>query len=255
MTFFDTHTHLFLREFNTDRQEIIAKSIKAGVTRMMIPNIDVNSINRVKETCELFPENCFPAMGLHPSSVKEDYIAQLQKIKKEIEKNKYFAIGETGIDLYWDKTFVKEQKESFSMHIEWSLEVKLPIIIHIRNAFKETFEVLEKYKDKKLNGVFHCFSGNYNDAKRAIEQGFMLGIGGVVTYNNSEVQEIVSKIGLEHIVLETDSPYLTPVPYRGKRNESSYIPYIASKIAELKNTNIEEVAHITSNNASKLFNI
>ncbi len=255
MILVDTHTHLYLEHFDDDRSEMINRAIDRGVKYMLIPNIDSKSVDGMMQLCNDFPKNCFPMMGLHPTNVDENYESELGILEDHLQNGSFKAIGEIGIDLYWDKTFAKEQEIAFLKQIDWAKQYDLPIVIHSRDSMKEIFEVLERVNSPELHGVFHCFSGDLNDAKRAIEMGFQLGIGGVVTFKKSNLPEILKKIDLSHIMLETDAPYLTPVPFRGKRNESSYTYYIAEKIAEIKNKSIEEVAEITTSNAIKLFKL
>jgi len=223
---------------------------------MLLPNIDSNSIDGMLELCENYPENCFPMMGLHPGSVKENYPEELKLVEEWLNRDKRFiAIGEIGIDLYWDKAFQEEQKIVFRMQLQMAKARQLPVVIHSRNSFTEIMQILEDELSPGLEGVFHCFTGNIEQAKKIIDSGFKLGIGGVVTFKNSGLDMVIPQVGLEHILLETDAPYLTPVPYRGKRNESSYVYYVAERIAEIKNTSIEEVATITTKNAKELFHL
>jgi len=251
--FIDTHTHLYSEEFNEDRTAIINKAISNSVTKLYLPNIDSNSIDGMLQLEKEFPDNCFAMMGLHPCSVKENYLEELIIVKKWLDKRKFIAIGEIGIDLYWDKTFITEQEIAFKKQIDWALEYNYSIVIHCRNAFDEIFAILQSYK-KLPKGIFHCFSGDVEQAQKILAlKNFKLGIGGVVTFKNSGLDKVVETISIEDIVLETDSPYLAPMPYRGKRNESSYIPLIAKKVAEVKNISIEEVENVTTNNANFIF--
>jgi len=251
--FVDTHTHLYSEEFKTDIDEALKKAIDAGVEKFFLPNIDSSSVEGMHNLCEKYPQHCFPMMGLHPCSVKENYRDELAIAYRYLKEKKYVAVGEIGIDLYWDKTFYVQQVEAFETQINWGLEFDLPIVIHCRNSFDEIFEVLTKFK-KLPKGIFHCFSGNAEQAQKVIDAtNFKLGIGGVITFKNSGLDKAIEHIGLEHLVLETDSPYLAPVPYRGKRNESSYIPLIAAKIAEVKKCDLLEVASITTANAKEIF--
>ncbi|MEI7502586.1 MAG: TatD family hydrolase [Paludibacter sp.] len=255
MNFIDTHTHLYLEEFNSDRSEVVQNTIDAGITKLLLPNIDSNSIDSMMNLVQQFPKNCFPMIGLHPGSVNQNYLEELNIIEQQLNTHNFIAIGEIGIDLYWDKTYKEEQIKAFQYQINLAQNHQLPIIIHSRNAFDEIFDVLENNANKDYKGIFHCFSGSVEQANRAIDLGFLLGIGGVVTYKNSGLDKIVQSVDLNKLVLETDSPYLTPVPFRGKRNESKYIINIAEKIATLKNTDLLTVAEITSNNANNLFKI
>ena len=252
--FIDTHTHLYSEEFNADIDEALKKAIDAGVDKFFLPNIDSSSVAGMHVLCEKYPQHCFPMMGLHPCSVKENYKEELAIAYNYLQSKKYVAVGEIGIDLYWDKTFYTQQVEAFEIQINWALEFNLPIVIHCRNSFNEIFEVLTRFK-KLPKGIFHCFSGNAEQAQKIIDTtNFKLGIGGVITFKNSGLDKAIENIDLKHLVLETDSPYLAPVPYRGKRNESSYIPLIAAKVAEVKNCSLLEVANITTANAKDIFN-
>jgi len=256
MELIDTHTHLFSEEFNDDRVEIINEALAKNITKFFLPNIDSLSIESVLKLSKEFPNICYPMVGLHPTSVNINYKEELQLVEKYLQNELFYGIGETGIDLYWDKTFLKQQEEAFRFQIELAKKHKLPIVIHVRNSFEEVLAIVDELNDSNLTGIFHCFSGNYEQALKIIEYGgFKLGIGGVVTFKNSGLAEIVSKIELEHLVLETDSPYLAPVPYRGKRNKSAYLIEIAKKIAESKGIGIEEVAKVTTENAKKIFKL
>ena len=255
MFFVDTHAHLYAEEFSEDIDEVISRATQQGVSKLLLPDIDSNSRKSMMELHSRFPETCFPMIGLHPTSVKEDYISELQEIEKIITTHKFYGIGETGIDLYWDKTFIHEQIEAFTFQIELAIRHNLPVIIHSRKSLHEIFPILKKYFHRGLSGVFHCFPGNISEARQVIDMGFYLGIGGVVTYKNSSMAAVVQHFGLDNLVLETDAPYLPPVPYRGQRNESSYIPEIASFISRLITIPPEEVAFATSANAGKLFHI
>lgn len=249
----DSHTHLYLKEFKEDIREVMNRSLANNIERFFLPNIDSSSIDDLLLLQNCFPQYCFPMTGLHPCSVKENYEEELITIFNRFNKNKFYAIGEVGIDLYWDKTFINEQISAFRKQIAFALEHDLPIVIHCRNSFDEIIKTVEEFSSSKLKGIFHCFTGTADQAKNVIELGFHIGIGGVVTFKNSGLDEVVKKIDLNYIVLETDSPYLTPVPFRGKRNESSYLIHIAKKVAELKDTNIEQVAEITTYNTRKIF--
>ena len=249
----DTHTHLYLGHFNADRDDVIHRAIEKGVKYMLIPNIDRNSVEGMLEICDKYPEHCFPMMGVHPTDVKRDYKEELRSVETWLEKRKFIAIGEIGIDLYWDKTFLKEQEYCFKHQIELANAYNLPIVIHSRESMDEIFSLLESIGSNLPKGVFHCFSGTLDEAKKAIDMGFLLGIGGVITFKKSNLSEIGKKIDLKQLVLETDAPFLTPAPFRGKRNESAYTYYVAKKIAELKEMEIEEVAKVTTENAKTLF--
>jgi TatD DNase family protein len=253
MNICDTHIHLYAEEFDVDRNLLINDAINKGVNKFFLPNIDSSSFEGLYKVCDEFPGNCFPMMGLHPCSVKENYKEELLKAEAEFSKRKCYAVGEIGIDLYWDKTFVKEQEEAFKIQIQWASEKKLPIVIHSRNSTDEIIKILKAHTNLNLFGIFHCFSGNIEQAKEIIAMGFYLGIGGVVTFKNSGLDKVMEKINLENIVLETDAPYLAPAPFRGKRNEPSYILNVLNKVAEIKNIPQESVADITSTNAGKIF--
>ncbi len=251
----DTHTHLYYEKDEAKRRELIDRCFENGVKRLFLPNVDAKSIPLVMNLAEAYPDNCFPMLGLHPCDVKEGYATALDTIFESLADYKIYAIGEIGIDLYWDKSTLNIQQEAFKKQIAWAKQLDLPIVIHCRDAFDELYKVLLEEKDEKLKGIFHCFSGNTDEAKKVIELGFYLGIGGVVTYKNSGLDKVVAEIGLEHLVLETDAPYLTPVPFRGKPNESSYLVYVAAKVAEVKNISLEEVAAITTENSKNIFKI
>ena len=255
MQLIDTHTHLYLPEFDADRDEVVNRATANGISKMLLPNIDIDSVKQMLDLVSRYPGICLPMMGLHPTSVKEDYLSQLDNLEKLITENKIIAIGEIGIDLYWDKTFLKEQIISFRRQIKFALQNKLPVVIHSRDAFPEVFSVLDEFNDEKLTGVFHAFTGNISDAEKAITIGLKLGIGGIVTFKNSGLDKVVSAIGPDNLILETDSPYLAPVPYRGKRNESSYICVINKKLADIFNIREEKMAEITYSNSVKLFNL
>ena len=251
--FIDTHTHLYSDEFNEDRIERINDALAKSVTKFYMPNVDSASIDGMLALEIHFPEVCLPMMGLHPCSVKSNYRQELDTVKKWLDLRRFVAIGEIGIDLYWDKTFIKEQELAFREQIFWALEYRYTIVIHCRNAFDEIFAILKSY-GKLPKGIFHCFSGDFIQAQKILSLGnFKLGIGGVVTFKNSGLDKVVEQLKLHDIVLETDAPYLAPVPYRGKRNESAYIPIIAQKIADIKKITVEEVAAITSANAEEIF--
>jgi len=255
MIFIDTHTHLHAEEFSEDLDFVIQRALDKNVSTLLLPDIDRSTRPDMLALSKKFPDVCLPMIGLHPTSVKEDYKEELKEIETAISSRKFFGIGETGLDLYWDKTFIKEQIDSFTFQIELALQHQLPIVIHSRKSLNEIISILKKYKNKGLTGIFHCFPGNIREAELLIDMGFYIGIGGVVTYKNSTMAEVVRHFDLSNVVLETDAPYLTPVPFRGKRNESSYIPLIAEYIAQLKSISIEEVAEKTTANAKKLFGL
>lgn len=253
--FIDTHTHLFATEFDNDIDSVINQSKNNNINKFIIPNIDSSSIDSMINLAEKYPDCCFPTIGLHPTSVKEDYQKELTIVEEWLAKYKFYALGEMGIDLYWDKTYKEQQIEVFKIHLKYAEKYNLPLIIHSRKSIDEIIILLQNYSYPDMKGVFHCFPGNLVQAIKVIEMGFVLGIGGVVTYPNAGLAEVVEKINLDKIVLETDSPYLTPVPNRGKRNDSSNIIYIAKKIAEIKNIHLDEVAETTTNTAQEIFNI
>ncbi|MFN8211409.1 MAG: TatD family hydrolase [Bacteroidales bacterium] len=255
MQLIDTHTHLYLPEFDNDRDEAVKNAVASGVTHMMMPNIDIASVPAMMSAASRYPGICLPMIGLHPTSVKEDWKNQLDELVSLVPKNNFHAVGEIGIDLYWDKTFIKEQLEAFRIQIRLSLELKLPLVIHSRNAFPEIFSVLDEFKNEKLKGVFHAFSGDLPTAKKALSLGFRLGIGGIVTFKNSGLDKVVAETGPSDLILETDSPYLAPVPHRGKRNESAYICIVNRKLADIFNMEAYEIASITSKNSRELFNL
>ena len=251
----DTHTHLYSEEFDADRTEMIARAKAAGVTRCFIPAIDASYTQRMFQLKNDYPDYVFLMNGLHPCSVKENYQEELAHIENLMQSHFFCAIGEIGIDLYWDKTFLKEQQEAFAWQIQLAKKHQLPIVIHCREAFEEVFEVLESEKGDDLFGIFHCFSGTEAQAHRAIGYGLHLGIGGVVTFKNGNIDKFLRNIDLQHIVLETDSPYLAPVPYRGKRNESAYIVQVADKLSDIYELPVDEIKRITTENATKIFKI
>jgi len=253
MKLIDTHTHLYLKEFNADIDEVIQRAEAEGVIKFFLPAIDSTETNAILDLEKKFPGKCMAMMGLHPCSVKENYKEELDKVSEMLQQRKFAGIGETGLDFYWDTSFVKEQYESLHIQAGWALKYNLPLILHTRNAMQETIDVIKSYNGKGLRGIFHCFGGTLQNANDIIDQGFFLGIGGVITYKNSGLAEIIKDIDLAHIVLETDAPYLTPLSFRGKRNESSYLKYIVQKIAEVKNITSEEVAIQTSINAENIF--
>jgi len=251
----DSHTHLYLPEFEPDRDEVIMRAAGSGITTMLMPNIDASSVDIMLSLSKLYPSNCYSMIGLHPTSVKKDYRYQLETIFARFTEYPFVAVGETGIDLYWDKTFINEQTEALRWQFNFALENDLPVVIHTRDAFPQLFLLLEEYRGSGLRGVLHAFSGNIADAFKAIEMGFMLGIGGPITFKNSALPEIIKETGAENIILETDSPYLAPVPFRGKRNESSYISLINRKLSEILQLTEEETAKVTYENTCRLFNI
>ncbi len=254
MQLVDTHTHLFLKEFDSDRRQVVQNSIDAGVTKLILPNIDSTTVDSLNSMVEEYPDICSGTMGLHPSSVDSNYVNELNILKEHLYKKTYVAVGEIGIDLYWDKTFLAEQKIAFEEQIKWALEFELPIIIHARDSFVEIFESLSHF-DKLPKGVFHCFSGSLDDARKIIDLGFVIGINGVVTFKKSNLPEILKEIDINNIIIETDSPYLAPTPFRGKRNESARVLNIAEKLSEIYCLPLAEVAEITTSTAQSVFNI
>lgn len=253
--FIDTHTHLYDDRLNEAKQdEMIQRALEAGVQRMYMPNCDQHTIPGMMRIAQAFPGKCLPMIGLHPTYVKDNYREELLIVREWLAKEKFTAVGEIGLDYYWDKTFIAQQKEAFAQQIDWALEYDLPIVIHSREATQDCIDIVRSKQSGKLRGIFHCFSGTQDEAKQVVDLGFLLGIGGVITYkSNKELQEVVQAAPLEAIVLETDAPYLSPVPYRGKRNESAYIQFIAEKVAELREMSIEELGKATTANAEKLF--
>ena len=254
--FIDTHTHLYSEQFDDDRNAVVKRAIAGGVTSFFLPNIDLDSVEPLLKLEQTFPENCHAMMGLHPCSVQANYMNQLEQLYAWFKKRSFCAVGEIGIDLYWDKSYVEEQKNAFRIQINWAKEFKIPIVIHARDSFKEIFEILDEENSPDLTGIFHCFTGDLNDVRK-IQQygGFVFGIGGVVTYKKSTLPEVLPHIPLSEIVLETDSPYLAPTPHRGKRNESLYVVHVAEKVAEIYGVPLLEIAEKTTSNARKIFQV
>ncbi|SEQ19414.1 TatD family hydrolase [Flavobacterium urocaniciphilum] len=253
MIFTDTHTHLYSEEFSEDRDLMMQRAFDNGITRLFVPSIDSSYTQKMYDLESQYPENVFLMMGLHPCYVKENYLEELAHVEAELTKRKFAAIGEIGIDLFWDKTFLKQQQEVFVKQIQLAKHYKLPINIHCRDAFNEVLEILEQEKSPELWGIFHCFTGDFNQANQAIDCGMKLGIGGVTTFKNGKIDQFLKEIDLKNIVLETDAPYLAPVPYRGKRNESSYIKIIGQKLSEIYSLSLEEIAEITTKNSKEVF--
>lgn len=251
----DTHTHLYSSQFNEDQAAMMQRAKDAGVSRFFIPAIDSSYTNSMMQLEKDFPNEVFLMMGLHPTSVQENYLEELAHVKAWIDKKDFYAIGEIGIDLYWDKSFLVEQQVAFRTQIKWAKEKKLPIIIHCRDAFDEIFEILESEKGADLRGIFHCFTGTLVQAKQAISYNMKLGIGGVATFKNGKIDKFLSEIDINHIVVETDAPYLAPVPFRGKRNESAYIINVVDKLAAIYQLPFDEVAEITTQNSKDIFNV
>lgn len=251
----DTHTHLYSEAFDQDRDEVIQRALDSGIERFFIPAIDSTYTQAMSDLESDYPENIFLMAGLHPTHVKENYEKELQHVGEQLAKRKFYAVGEIGIDLYWDKTFLKQQQEAFRHQIRWAKKYGLPIVIHCRESFDEIFEILESEKSDDLYGIFHCFTGGLEQAKTAISYNMKLGIGGVVTFKNGKIDRFLDQIDLKHIVLETDSPYLAPVPYRGKRNESAYLINVLEKLSDVYSTSKEEIARITTENSKKVFGV
>jgi TatD DNase family protein len=252
MKFIDSHTHLYDEQLVADGMQI-QRAIDAGVTKMYMPNCDQSTIDGMLQLADKWPANCLPMMGLHPCYVKAQYKDELALVAEWLAKRQFYGVGEIGLDYHWDLTFKEEQKDAFATQIDMALQYNLPIVIHSRESTPDCIDIVRGKQNGLLKGIFHCFSGSIDEAKSIIELGFFLGIGGVVTYKKSTLPDIINAFSLQHIVLETDAPYLAPVPYRGKRNESSYIPIIAQKIADIKHCSLKEVAMVTTENAEKIF--
>jgi TatD DNase family protein len=257
MNFIDTHTHLFASEFKDDIDIVVQNAIDNGVSKMLLPNIDSTTTNNMLQLCNKYPQHCFPMIGLHPCSVKKDNIEQeILHVEEMLNKNNFIAIGEIGLDLYWDTSNLSYQKVAFESQIKLAKKYQLPIVIHVRDSFNEAIEIVEKLNNENLSGVFHCFTGNIQEAERIINlENFYLGIGGVLTFKNGGINKIINQISLDNIILETDSPYLAPTPFRGKRNESRFLVNIAQKMSEIYEIDINEIANKTSSNAINLFKI
>lgn len=253
MNLIDTHAHIYSTKFDSDRDQVIDEIREAGVERIYMPNVDVDTIERMLECESRYGDLCVPMMGLHPCDVKEDFEKQLYVMEDWLNKRSFAAVGEIGTDLYWDKTSFKIQKEALNIQIGWAKEKSLPIVLHCRESIDETIEIIEKAQDGTLSGIFHCFTGSLEQAKKIINLGFLLGIGGVSTYKNGGLDAVIPFVGLENLVLETDAPYLAPVPFRGKRNTPAYLPVIAQRVGDLLQTSVEEVAIVTKGNALNLF--
>ncbi len=251
----DSHSHIYLEDFNDDLGEVIQRSKDAGVEKIILPNIDTGTIERLLAVSKRYHEICYPLIGLHPTSVDAGYKNKLGEMEAWLEKEKFYGIGEVGIDLYWDKTWQKGQEDAFIYQLRVAKNKNLPVVIHVRNSFAEVYNILEKEQDGGLKGIFHCFTGNVSEAKKITGLGFKLGVGGVVTFKNSNLREVLQQIDVCHLVLETDSPYLAPVPFRGKRNESAYLKLVADKVAEIYTLPPDEVARVTSGNVKSLFGL
>ena len=255
MQLIDTHTHIYLPEFDADRDEVVKRAVRSGVVKLLMPNIDLDSAYRMLLAEDRFPGICYPMIGLHPTSVKGDFESQLDKLENLSANHKFYAVGEIGIDLYWNQLHVDEQIVAFKRQVAFAIHRRLPVVIHSRESFPEVFNALEEFRDSGLKGVFHAFTGSLQDAQKAVGMGFKLGIGGIVTFKNSELDKVVKQVGPENIILETDSPYLAPVPHRGKRNESSYLCIINNKIAEIFGLTGEKTASIIWSNSVQLFDL
>jgi TatD DNase family protein len=251
----DTHSHIYSEDFNDDIEEVLQNAYNNNVKKIVMPNIDSGSIKRLLDLSNSYPHVCYPLMGLHPTSVSDDYKEELSLVEYWLDKNKFYGIGEIGIDLYWDRKYIAEQKDAFRYQIQLAKSRKLPIVVHVRDSFNEVYEIVKEEQDGSLEGIFHCFTGDNNEAKKIVDLGFLLGISGVVTFKNSNLNEVLKNVPLYKLVLETDAPYLAPVPKRGKRNESSYLVYVAQKLSEIYQVPIKEIAEITTENSRKLFGI
>lgn len=249
----DTHAHIYLEDFDTDRSDMLRRAGESGVEKIFMPNIDHTSIDSMLDLESKYPARCFSMMGLHPCSVKKDFEKELYEVESWLTKRKFVAIGEMGTDLYWDKTFWEEQVEAFTIQVGWAKKYKLPIVVHCRESIDQTIGLVEKLQDGNLKGIFHCFTGTVEQAEKLVNLGFYLGIGGVVTFKKGGMENVIPSIPLDRLVLETDSPYLTPAPHRGKRNEPSYIPLIAKRVTELKNIDIHKLQTSTTQTALKIF--
>jgi TatD DNase family protein len=253
MIFTDTHTHLYDEQLATDEAEMIQRALDTGVNKMYMPNCDSTTIDSMMRIAAAHPQHCYPMMGLHPCYVKDHYKEELDIVAGHLATGNFYAVGEIGLDYYWDLAFKSQQIEAFEQQIDWALQYKLPIVIHSRESLQDCIDIVKQKQNGTLKGIFHCFSGNEQEAQEIVKLGLFLGIGGVLTFKNSKLPEAIKNISLDNIVLETDAPYLAPAPYRGKRNESSYIPIIAEKLAEIKQVSIEEIAALTTSNADKIF--
>ncbi len=253
MFLIDSHIHLYLNDFKEDREILIEQAKQQNIKKFLLPNIDLGTINDMILLCQKYPETCYPMIGLHPCSVKKNYLTILNQMKKQMKSANFIAIGEIGIDLYWDKNFIEEQKEAFRIQINWAKKYKLPIVVHCRNSFDEIYKILKEEADDNLVGVFHCFGGNLKQAKKILDLNFFLGIGGVLTFKNSGLDSVIKKIPLEKTLIETDGPYLAPSPYRGKRNKPEYLLLIAEKLCELKNIKLSNLTDQIYKNTNSLF--
>jgi TatD DNase family protein len=251
----DTHSHIYSEDFIDDIDEVITRAYDNDVRKIILPNIDSSSIRKMLDLADQYPQICYPLMGLHPTSVGEDYREELELVEYWLQKRKFFGIGEIGIDLYWESTYIEEQTIAFRHQVKLAKKYKLPVVVHVRDSFDEVYQVLSEENEDTLRGVFHSFTGTIEQAEKIMELGFKIGVGGIVTFKNSGLDQVVGQIPPKHIILETDSPYLTPVPFRGKRNESSNLIYVARRLAELHQTSVNEIAKVTTENAIRLFGI
>ena len=251
----DTHSHIYSEDFNGDIDEILQNAYNNDVKKIVLPNIDSGTIKRLLDLSNSYPHICYPLMGLHPGSVSKDYKEELSAVEYWLDKHKFYGIGEIGIDLYWDTTFLKEQQEAFRYQIKLAKSLQLPIVVHVRESFNEVYSIVKEEQEGNLKGIFHCFTGNVEEANKIIDQGFLLGIGGVVTFKNSNLNKTLQQVNVKHLVLETDAPYLSPEPKRGKRNEASNLVYVAKKLAEIYGMSFKEIADITTMNARSLYGI
>ncbi|QGY43417.1 YchF/TatD family DNA exonuclease [Maribellus comscasis] len=251
----DTHSHIYTEDFSHDFDDVIQKAYNNNVKKIILPNIDSGTAKHLVDVSNSYPHLCYPLMGLHPTSVDEDYKQELEAVEYWFDKHNFYGVGEIGIDLYWSQTFVKQQEDAFRFQVRLAKNKNLPIVIHVRNSFDEIYKIVEEEQDGSLRGIFHCFTGSKKEARKIIDLGFLLGIGGVVTFKNSDLDKVISNFDLSNFVLETDSPYLAPEPKRGRRNESSFLVYIAQKVAEIYDVPVEKVAEITTANARNLFGI
>ena len=251
----DTHSHIYSEDFSHDLDDVVQNAYNNNIKKIILPNISSGTVKRLLDLADSYPHLCFPLMGLHPTSVSSDYKDELEAVEYWLEKRKFYGIGEIGIDLYWDKTYIKEQTDAFRHQVKLAKSKQLPIVIHLRNSFDEVYNIVKEEQDGSMKGIFHCFTGGEKEANKIVDLGFLIGIGGVVTFKNSELAQVVEKLDLSNLVLETDAPYLAPVPKRGRRNESSYLVYVAQKVAEIFDIPVEKVAEITTANARNLFGI
>tara|TARA_Y100000589_G_scaffold154958_1_gene147534 strand:+ start:1315 stop:2082 length:768 start_codon:yes stop_codon:yes gene_type:complete len=253
MFLIDSHTHLYLKEFQKDLDLLIDNAFQKNIKKFLLPNIDLNTIDDIISLCNKYPQSCYPMIGLHPCSVKKNYLTVLKTMEEKIKSAKFIAIGEIGIDLYWDKSFFIEQKKAFEIQLKWAKEHQLPVVIHSRNSFNEIYEILKTEADENLRGVFHCFGGDLVEAKKILDLNFFLGIGGILTFKNSGLESVIKNVPIEKILIETDAPYLAPTPFRGKRNEPQYLSIIARKLCEIKKISMEELTENLYKNTNSLF--